>query len=160
MDNKKVKYLIMDVDGTLTDGKIYMTNVGEFCKAFNIKDGCGIHDIIIPIGILPIIITGRESIIVKKRCKELGIKKIYQGVTDKVKKLIDIDIDFSLSAYIGDDINDILCMKQIKKAGGIVGCPNDAVKEVLEIADYIAEHKGGDGAVRDFIEYIVKKYNK
>lgn len=61
-----IKYLVMDVDGTLTDGKIYMSQTGELCKAFNIKDGCGIHDILIPAGIIPVIITGRSSDIVLK----------------------------------------------------------------------------------------------
>ena len=75
---KKVKYLIMDVDGTLTDGKIYMSGHGEAYKAFNIKDGYGIHDIAIPAGIIPVIITGRSSDIVLQRGSELGIKDIYQ----------------------------------------------------------------------------------
>ena len=66
----------MDVDGTLTDGKIYMGNDGELCKAFCIKDGCGIHDILIPAGIRPIIITGRKSKILENRCKEIGIKEL------------------------------------------------------------------------------------
>lgn len=65
----KIKYLVMDVDGTLTDGKIYMGNDGEILKAFNIKDGYGIHDIAIPRGIIPIIITGRSSKILENRCK-------------------------------------------------------------------------------------------
>ena len=63
----KIKFFIMDVDGTLTDGKIYMGNDGELCKAFCIKDGCGIHDILIPAGIRPIIITGRKSRILENR---------------------------------------------------------------------------------------------
>ena len=75
---KEIQYLIMDVDGTLTDGKIYMSNSGEMMKAFNIKDGYGIHDILIPKGIIPVIITGRSSDIVLNRSKELGIIKVYQ----------------------------------------------------------------------------------
>ncbi|MBQ8627748.1 MAG: 3-deoxy-D-manno-octulosonate 8-phosphate phosphatase [Agathobacter sp.] len=145
----------MDVDGTLTDGKIYMGNTGEVCKAFNIKDGCGIHDIAIPNGLIPVIITGRESQIVLNRCKELGIQNIYQGVSNKLEKLISITQDFSEVAYIGDDINDLSCMEAVKEAGGIIGCPKDAVEKVLEIADYVAGHNGGDGAVRDFIEWLV-----
>ena len=74
---------IMDVDGTLTDGKIYMGSNGEVCKAFNIKDGCGIHDIALPKGLIPIIITGRSSEIVHNRCNEIGISEIYQGINDK-----------------------------------------------------------------------------
>lgn len=155
MDKKNIKYLVMDVDGTLTDGKIYMGNTGEVCKAFNIKDGCGIHDIAIPNGLIPVIITGRESQIVLNRCKELGIQNIYQGVSNKLEKLISITQDFSEVAYIGDDINDLSCMEAVKGAGGIIGCPKDAVEKVLEIADYVAGHNGGDGAVRDFIEWLV-----
>ncbi len=152
----KIKYLVMDVDGTLTNGKIYMGNNGEMMKAFNIKDGCGIHDIAIPSGINPVIITGRTSDILLNRCKELSIREIYQGISNKVKKLMDITDELSEVAYIGDDINDLSCMLPIKKAGGIVGCPADAAVEVLEISDFISTKNGGDGAVREFIEWICK----
>ena len=152
---KNIEYFVMDVDGTLTDGKIYMSNTGELCKAFNIKDGCGIHDILIPAGVVPVIITGRKSDIVLNRCNEIGIKEIHQGVTNKIEKLLSITSDLSKVAYIGEDINDLSCMKPIKKAHGIVGCPKDASKEVILLADYIAAHSGGDGAVRDFIDWLV-----
>lgn len=155
-----IKYLVMDVDGTLTDGKIYMSNSGELMKAFNIKDGCGIHDILIPAGIIPVIITGRSSDIVLNRCKELGIIKVYQGVKNKLEKLQSLTTDFSTVAYIGDDINDLPCMEPIKSAGGLIGCPDDAVGQIKLISDYIAPHKGGDGAVRDFIEWLVPKFAK
>ena len=77
----------MDVDGTLTDGKIYMGANGELMKAFNIKDGYGIHDILPLIGITPVIITGRKSQIVANRCNEIGIHYLYQGVTDKESQI-------------------------------------------------------------------------
>ena len=154
---KKIKYLIMDVDGTLTDGKIYMGNTEEVCKAFNVKDGCGIQNIAIPKGIIPVIITGRKSKILLNRCKELGIEQVYQGVSNKIEKLRSITSDFSTVTYIGDDINDLPCMKQIKEAGGIVGCPKDAARKVLELVDFVAEHNGGDGAVRDFIEWLIEE---
>ena len=150
-----IKYLVMDVDGTLTDGKIYMGNDGEMMKAFDIKDGCGIHDLLIPAGITPVIITGRSSKILENRCKELGITNLYQGIRNKIEKLLTITTDLSTVAYIGDDINDLSCMEPIKEAGGLVGCPADAVKRVVDIADFIAEHNGGDGAVREFVEWIV-----
>lgn len=156
---KNVKYLVMDVDGTLTDGKIYMGNSGELFKVFNIKDGCGIHDIAMPAGIIPVIITGRKSDIVLNRCMELGIVEVHQGVSNKIKKLMEITGDFSVVAYIGDDINDISCMELVKAAGGIVGCPKDAVKKVYDTADFVAEHEGGDGAVRDFIEWLLEDKN-
>ncbi len=153
---KNVKYLVMDVDGTLTDGKIYMGNNGEVMKAFDIKDGCGIHDIAVPLGITPVIITGRESDMVLNRAKEIGIDLVYQGIFNKLEKLNTITSDLSAIAYIGDDINDFSCMNLVKEAGGIVGCPRNAAKKVIEIADYVAEHNGGDGAVRDFIEWFIE----
>lgn len=152
-----IKYLVMDIDGTLTDGKIYMGNGGEVMKAFNIKDGCGIHDIAIPLGIIPVIITGRKSKIVKNRCSEIGIVNIYQGVSNKVEKLKIVTKDLKNVAYIGDDVNDIPVMTEVKKNGGIVGCPADAVEEVRGISDFISQRNGGDGAVREFIEWLVEK---
>lgn len=151
-----IKYLVMDVDGTLTDGKIYMGNDGEIMKAFSIKDGCGIHDILIPAGIIPVIITGRSSRILENRCKEIGIQEIHQGTSNKIEKLFSITNNLSTVAYIGDDINDLSAMLPIKEAGGKIGCPADAVAKVKEIADFISTKNGGDGAVREFIESLVK----
>lgn len=151
-----IKYLIMDVDGTLTDGKIYMGSSGEMFKAFDIKDGAGIHDIAIPSGIEPVIITGRSSEILKHRCSELGITRYYQGVSDKAGYLAKISNDLSELAYIGDDINDLPGMIRIKEAGGLIGCPADAVKSVKETADYICTADGGNGAVREFIEWLTE----
>lgn len=151
-----VKYLVMDVDGTLTDGKIYMGDEGEIMKAFNIKDGCGICDIAVPAGLLPVIITGRSSQILEKRCKELGIVHLYQGVKDKRRKLNTITENLEEVAYIGDDINDLPCMENVKAAGGIVGCPADATKKVIALADFVSTVNGGNGAVREFIEWLVE----
>ncbi|MBR0341459.1 MAG: 3-deoxy-D-manno-octulosonate 8-phosphate phosphatase [Oscillospiraceae bacterium] len=151
-----IEYLVMDVDGTLTDGKIYMGTNGEVMKAFSIKDGCGIHDILMPAGIKPIIITGRKSRIVEIRCAELGITKCYQGVKDKLDQLKKISSNFKNIAYIGDDINDLIVMNAVKNAGGRIGCPSDATEEVRQIADFISTRCGGDGAVREFIEWLIK----
>lgn len=152
-----IHYLVMDVDGTLTDGKIYMSPSGEAMKAFNIKDGCGIHDILLPNHITPVIITGRKSQIVENRCKEIGITEVHQGVSNKLDELFLITSELSSVAYIGDDINDLKIMEAVKAAGGLIGAPKDAVKKVLDIADFVSPHNGGDGAVRDFIEWIVEK---
>lgn len=151
-----IKYLVMDVDGTLTDGKIYMGNAGEIMKVFDIKDGCGIHDILIPAGITPVIITGRSSKILENRCKELGITNLHQGIRNKIEKLLTITTDLSTVAYIGDDINDLSCMEPIKEAGGLVGCPADAVQKVIDLADFVSKRNGGNGAVREFIEWIAE----
>lgn len=157
----------MDVDGTLTDGKIYMGETGEIFKVFDIKDGCGIHDILPTYNIVPVIITARESIILENRCKELGITELYQGVRDKIAKLKQIlerwsqeegiFYGFDNVAYIGDDILDIQCMKPVREQGGLVGCPADAAVQVREVAGFISSRTGGNGAVREFIEYIISK---
>lgn len=159
-----MKFLFMDVDGTLTDGKIYMGNNGEALKAFNIKDGCGIKDILPQHRIVPVIITARESDILRKRCDELGISHLYQGIRNKKEKLNEIiaeynrinQSDFGLRdcAYIGDDILDLQCMKPISEAGGLVGCPSDAVAQIKSISNYVCNAKAGEGAVREFIEWI------
>lgn len=159
-----IRFLVMDVDGTLTDGMIYMGETGEMCKAFNIKDGCGIKELLPENGIIPIIITARESRIVVNRCRELGITEIHQGVRKKLECLEKIIAGYGTekegyslenAAYIGDDILDIQCLEPIREAGGLTGCPADAVPAVKEICGYVAPHKGGEGAVRDFIEYII-----
>ena len=165
-----MKFLFMDVDGTLTDGKIYMGNDGEVLKTFNIKDGCGIKDILPQHRIVPVIITARGSDILKKRCDELGISYLYQGVRDKKEKLFEIiaeynrinqsDFDLRDCAYIGDDILDLQCMKLIREEGGLVGCPSDAVAQIKSISNYVCNAKAGEGAVREFIEWLIaKKHN-
>lgn len=157
--NKRIKCLVMDVDGTLTDGKIYMEANGEVMKAFDIKDGYGIHDILLPNGIIPIIITGRSSDIVERRCKELGISEIHQGIKDKGNVLISccnqLGVTLQECAYIGDDLNDLSCMSLIHKAGGMIGCPADAVEKIRLSADFKSQFSGGHGAVREFIEWIL-----
>lgn len=157
--NKKIKYLVMDVDGTLTDGKIYMGDSGEMMKAFDIKDGYGIHDILIPSGIIPIIITGRNSKVLECRCRELGITSLFQGINNKTEKLDEIlnssKSTYNEVSYIGDDINDLACMKKIKENGGITGCPGDAVQKVKDVSDYVSAKNGGNGAVREFIEWLL-----
>lgn len=165
MNPSSIKFFVMDADGTLTDGKIYMGEEGELFKAFHVKDGCGIKDILPEYGILPVILTARESRILQKRCKELGITRLYQNVRDKIgkmKELVQAESDrdgvvytYKNCAYIGDDILDLQCMIPVKEAEGVVGCPADAAKEVKEIADYICRAKGGEGAVREFIEYLI-----
>lgn len=157
---KDIKYLILDVDGTLTDGCVYMGESGELCKAFNIKDGYGIAHQAIPAGIVPVIITGRSSNIVLNRCNELGITNVHQGVSDKLLKLKGIlsanGRDLKDCAYMGDDLNDLTVMEAVKEAGGFVGCPADAADEVIDISDFVSKKDGGRGCVREFIEWLVK----
>lgn len=148
-----IKLLVMDVDGTLTDGKIYMSADGELMKAFNIKDGYAIAHLEDK-QIVPVIITGRSSEILVRRCRELGIVELYQVIEDKTAKLLSIckkfQVEASNVAYIGDDLNDLECMKIC----GYSAAPADAAKEVLASVDYICKHRGGEGAVREFIEQL------
>ena len=157
MKSKRTKYLVMDVDGTLTDGKVYIGNDGEIMKAFSIKDGYGILDMAIPSGIVPVIITGRSSKIVENRCKELNIKIVCQGIKDKLRALCSITDDLSLVAYIGDDLNDLVSMKAVKAEGGVIGCPENAVRNIMDISDFVSTRMGGDGAVREFVEWLIER---
>lgn len=154
-----IRYIFLDVDGTLTDGRVYYTSSGEEAKAFNIKDGLAIASLP-SLDIKVIIITGRKSEIVKKRMNELGVKDVYQGVNEKSKFIsaysIKENIKLNECAYIGDDLNDLSSMKLV----GFVGCPYDACSQVREISDYISTFKGGQGAVREIIEYILRKCGK
>ena len=154
---KKIKYLVMDVDGTLTDGKIYMGQEGEMAKAFNIKDGCGILLELPKLKVLPVIITARDSMILENRCKEIGITELHQGVKNKLEALRKIvGGDLATVAYAGDDLPDVPCMTEIKKAGGLVLCPSDAIPEIKAIADYISGFRAGDGAIRDCISFLAQ----
>ena len=160
IDYKKIKFLFMDVDGTLTDGKIYVSDKGELFKAFCAKDGFGIKDILPELGITPVIITARQSKIVENRCRELGIDMCFQNTRDKVSKLHEIMENAGLSqnefgiyeeaAYIGDDIIDIPPMKIC----ALKACPADAVQSVKELCGFIAVSNGGSGAVRELIDYM------
>lgn len=149
-----VKLLVTDVDGTLTDGKVYMGADGELCKAFHFKDGLGIKDILPKFGIVCAVITGRDSVIVANRCRELDIRYLFQGVADKVRCLQSLINELGLQwqevAYIGDDLNDLAVMSLC----GVRGCPADAVKEVKGVCDFVSSYNGGSGAVREFIEFL------
>ena len=154
---KKIKLLVMDVDGTLTDGKIYIGADGEVMKAFNVKDGYAIHVLLPENNITPVIITGRKSKIVENRSSELGVELVYQGISEKLTLLREIaftnKVEMAEVAYIGDDINDIECLK----ACGYSGCPADAADEVRKCVNYVCKKAGGAGAVREFIAIIIER---
>lgn len=151
---ENIKMLVMDVDGTLTDGKIYYGNDGELFKAFDVRDGyrlvkCGEY------GIITAIITGKTSKIVEGRARDLKIKEVHQGVSNKIevlKTLIEkYNLDKSQVAYIGDDVNDIECMQYC----GFSACPADAIDEVKNTVDYVCKNIGAHGAVRELIDRII-----
>jgi 3-deoxy-D-manno-octulosonate 8-phosphate phosphatase, yrbI family len=154
-----IKLVLLDVDGTLTDGGIYRGNNGEELKRFNVKDGYAIVNAQ-KLGIEFGIITGRKSELVEIRSNELKIKYLYQGISEKTVILEEIMQKTGLKkeeiAYMGDDLNDILIMKQ----SGLTGAPRDAADEVIQIVDFVSGKNGGSGAVREFVEYILKKDGK
>ncbi len=156
---QKIRLLICDVDGVLTDGKIYIGNEGELFKAFDVKDGLGIK-MLLANGIDVAILTARSSEILKKRTQELGITNVLQGQRDKVKGLQELLSVTGFKpeniAYIGDDLPDYAVIQQV----GLAACPSNAVKEIERLADFKSAHEGGAGAVRELAEYILKAQGK
>ncbi len=150
-----IKLLVLDVDGCMTDGSIYLGPDGELMKQFNVKDGYAIKNILKENTIIPAVITGRQSLIVKRRCEELGVADLIQGCTDKLRDLSQLmekyNINYDEVACIGDDIPDLELVKHCK----LSGCPCDAVNEIKENVSYVSPVPGGHGAVRDIIEWIV-----
>ncbi|MBR4951117.1 MAG: HAD-IIIA family hydrolase [Clostridia bacterium] len=154
----KIKLFVMDVDGTLTDGHIYYGDNGEMFKAFHVRDGYAIAHIFPKYGIVPVIITGKSSQIVANRARELKITEVYQGISDKISKLTEIADKYGVTsaeiAYIGDDVNDLDCIAHC----GLTACPADALDEVIPKVDYVCRNNGGRGAVREFADYVIRKF--
>lgn len=151
---EKYKLMVFDIDGTLTDGKLYIGETGEIMKAFNAHDAVGIRKLP-ALGIKTIVITGRQSKITEIRCKEMNITEIYQNIDNKLLKLQEIlqeqKIDFKEVIYMGDDENDYDCMK----ACGFSVCPNNAVKKIKDIANYICKASADEAAAREFIDEVL-----
>ena len=154
-----IELIVLDVDGTLTDGKIIYTSNGDELKNFDVKDGLAIASWTKKLGKKAAIITGRRSSLVEKRAKDLGITHLYQGVHNKDEILENIlkkeNLTWHQTATIGDDLNDI---KMSKKAG-LSFSPNDASHYLKEIVTVVCKNNGGYGAVREMIEYICKHDN-
>ena len=149
-----IKLIVLDVDGTLTNGEITFTESGDEVKSFCVKDGLAIASWI-RLGREVAIITARESKIVSRRDKEIGIKNLYQGVKDKketLKNILDkLNLTMENVASIGDDLNDYSMLVSSK----ISFVPANASNYVKKIADVILSQKGGDGAVREMIERLI-----
>ncbi len=156
---KKIKMLVMDVDGTLTDGRVFYSKNGEEMKAFSIIDGMGI-EIFQDYGYLTAIITSETSQIVTARALKLKINNVLLGSKNKRKDLEDLAKELNLAleeiAYIGDDIIDVPALK----IAGFSACPSNAIKYVKDNVDYICSRNGGNGAVRELIELILEIQGK
>ncbi len=152
---KDVRLFVMDVDGVLTDGKIIYTSSGEEIKFFNVKDGLGIK-LLKNVGIKTAIITSRNSSIVEKRAKELGIDFIFQGEKNKIKALENLKKKMNIKneniLYIGDDLVDLPVLKVV----GFPVCVPSSPKVIKEICIYITQKDGGEGAVRETVDMILE----
>jgi YrbI family 3-deoxy-D-manno-octulosonate 8-phosphate phosphatase len=155
----KIKLLLLDVDGVMTDGRITMNDQGEETKVFNVKDGLGLK-MLMSSGIEVVILTGRRSQILALRAEELGIEEVYQGVKNKdmlcnqLRKVKNLKKEQMCS--LGDDLPDLAMFM----GSGLSIAVADAVKEVREAADFITKNKGGFGAVREVCELILKCQGK
>lgn len=152
---KRIKLLLLDVDGVLTDGGIIYNDKDAETKVFNVKDGLGIR-LIMDAGIHLGIVTGRRSDALYSRCKDLGIKLIYDGVSNKID-VLDALLDQTGAsveevAFIADDLPDLALMRMI----GLSIAVGDAHKTVIDNADMVTSAKGGHGAVREACEAILK----
>jgi len=150
-----IKLIVLDVDGCLSDGKLIYSADGVESKNFNVKDGLGITTWL-KIGNQVAVITGRKSEIVKKRVTELGISHLFQGIRDKQKVLLELLENLGLSlnevAIIGDDLNDY----NMLKIAGESFTPKDGVQEIKTLVNTVLSHNGGNGAVREMIDILVR----
>lgn len=156
---KKIKLLLLDVDGVMTDGRIFLDNQGNELKAFHVRDGHGIK-MAQRSGVVVGIITGRKSEVVNIRARELGIQEVHQGAHEKIGIYDSVIAKFQLRddevAYMGDDVVDLDIFKRV----GIAATVADADPSIMSHVDIIMKAKGGRGAVREFINLILKYQNK
>jgi 3-deoxy-D-manno-octulosonate 8-phosphate phosphatase (KDO 8-P phosphatase) len=152
---KRIKLLLMDCDGVLTDGRIWLTADGEEQKAFHVRDGQGIV-LLHRAGVQTGIISGRASAATERRARELGMTFLRQGVTDKVLVLEEVLREAGISpdqcAYIGDDVGDIEIMRRV----GLAVAVADAADAAKHVAHFVTTAAGGKGAVREVCEAILQ----
>ncbi|MGC9323166.1 MAG: KdsC family phosphatase [Desulfomonilia bacterium] len=155
---KKISVLVLDVDGVLTDSRVYYTDQGSEIKAFNIKDGHGLK-LLMRAGIEVALITGRTSEALRHRAADLGIRHVTQGAKDKRAALQELSRTLGVAttdmAYMGDDVVDLPAIALC----GMSFAPSDAVEMVKERVDVVTSLRGGHGAVREVVEFILKELN-
>lgn len=156
---QKIKLLLLDVDGVLTDGGILMDDRGGEIKRFDVRDGHGIR-LLIRAGIQVGLITGRSSKVVNYRAKDLGIRMLYQKVYNKIEVYQKIKRKTGLKdpeiAYVGDDLVDLPIMRRV----GLAMTVRDCWQELKPVADYVTSEAGGRGAVREIVELLLRAQSK
>ena len=152
---KRIKMLVFDVDGVMTDGSITYDEDGKEYKTFNAKDGHGIVRMN-KSGFITAIITARNNGTVQHRAKNLNFTELYQGYKYKLPALEDLMQKYNLTydnvSYMGDDLPDICILEKV----GLACCPRDAVKEVQDICNFKSQYSGGKGAVRELCDFILE----
>ena len=155
----KIKWLVLDVDGVFTDGKLYFNPQGDYLKAFFVRDGLGI-EIARRAGFKIGILTARASEMVLTRAKDLKIDQVIQGCKDKGEGLVKLaelaQVELQEIAYMGDDLIDLPAILR----AGFSGAPADAVDEVKKQVDWVSDFSGGAGAIRPWVEKILQTQNK
>lgn len=155
---KKLRLVLSDVDGVLTDAGVFYSERGEELKRFSVRDGMGVERLR-GLGVETGFLTRESSGPVARRAEKLRIVHCYLGVWDKERELERILEEAGLSldelAYIGDDVNDLGIMASIGRAG-LIGAPADAMPEVKRVAHHVCAAKGGQGAFRDFAEWLIE----
>ena len=148
----QIKLLVLDVDGTLTDGGVYIDANGVQSKKFHIRDGMGItllHEKGLPVGILS---HSRSKTILDERARMLGIERVYSGKEPKLEVLtrwlLELNLTYEQVAYIGDDVNDLEVLEKV----GFSACPHDAHFCLVKVVDVVLQRNGGQGCVREFID--------
>ena len=154
-DIARTEAFIFDVDGVMTDGGIIPTLDGDFIRRYNAKDGYALG-YAVKMGYKVCIITGGRGKTLENRLRMLGINRYYTDCMDKITAMreyfADEGIDPAHAIYMGDDIPDLECMREV----GIPVCPADAAAEVIEASRYVSEFRGGEGAVRDIVEQVLR----
>ena len=154
-DISRTETFIFDVDGVMTDGGIIPTLDGDFIRRYNAKDGYALG-YAVKMGYKVCIITGGRGKTLENRLRMLGINRYYTDCMDKITAMreyfADEGIDPAHAIYMGDDIPDLECMREV----GIPVCPADAAAEVIEASRYVSEFRGGEGAVRDIVEQVLR----
>ena len=151
----KIKIVLTDVDGVLTDGGMYYSSKGDIMKKFHARDGMGVT-LLRKHNIPTIIVTKEKNSIIKNWAKKMKIKKIYDGINKKELVLVEICKNFKVNAnevaYIGDDVNDLGLMNKV----GLSAVPKDAIKKAQQISHYVCKNNGGRAAFREFLDIILE----
>jgi 3-deoxy-D-manno-octulosonate 8-phosphate phosphatase (KDO 8-P phosphatase) len=154
---RRIRLVITDNDGVLTDTGVYYGPDGELVKRYSIRDGMGVERLR-HLGVETSILTGEKSLNLKRRAEKLHISRLYLGVKDKAAAIDALvresDLDYEELAFIGDDVNDMEAMDALGERG-ITAAPADAMPQILAIAHYTCLWKGGNGAFRDFAEALI-----